>query len=356
VPARDRQAESDLKSRFLREGYRFDFYQLLHLLETWQGREVALGRAGPLHRERIRLRPDSSLTFSPADVRQVEEAGDEERRRGESWKYRVTVNFLGMYGVSSPAPVYFSELIGFTDVDAEPLVDFLDLFNHRILSFFYRAGVKYRYPYRFEPGGKDEFSSYALSFIGLRDEEVQRLAALPAVRLIKYLGLLGMRTRPPVGLRLLVSDYLGGVPVEVEEWVLRWVRVPPESLNRLGLANSRLGLDLTLGERVPDRSGKFRVRLGPLRFREYLDYLPDRTDFATLCSLTRLWSQGRMDFDAELVVRGPEVPVLRLSSEGLARLGWTSWLTSRPGLERDASVVYAPRPVPSPAPPEGGLP
>lgn len=356
MPASDRQAEPALRTRVLREGFRFDFFQLLHLLETWQGSDIPLGRGGPFHRESLRLRPDPSLAFSPADVRRVESAGDEERRRGEDWKYRVTVNFLGTYGVSSPAPVYLSELISFTDVDAEPLVDFLDIFNHRILSLFYRAGIKYRYPYRYEPGGKDEFSAHALSFIGLRDPQVRRLTELPAVRLIKYLGLLAMRTRPPVGLRLVVSDYFGGVPVEVEELVLRWVRIPGESRNRLGAANCRLGIDVTLGEKVPDRAGKFRVRLGPLAFGDYLDYLPDQGRFATLCSLTRLWSQGRMEFDAELTVRGPEVPALVLSSQGSARLGWTSWLTSQPGLDRDPSVVFPAGPLQAANSMEGGHP
>jgi len=354
MSAGDRQAEPALKSRFLREGFRFDFYQLMHLLETWQGGEVALGGGGPFRRERVRLRPDSSLTFSPADVRRVEIAGPEEERGRETWKARVTVNFMGLYGISSPAPVYLSELIGFTDVDAEPLVDFLDLFNHRILSLFYRAGVKYRYPYRFEPGGKDEFSSYALSLAGLREEEVRPLVGLPVVRLIKYLGLLAMRTRPPAGLQLLVSDYFGGVAVGVEEWVLRWVRIPETSRNRLGNSNCRLGEDLTLGERVPDRAGKFRVRVGPLPFDDYIEFLPDRRNFATLCSLTRLWSQSRQEFDAELAVCGGDIPPLHLTSVGQSRLGWTSWLTSRPGLDHDAAVVFTPRLPPQAARPEEG--
>lgn len=343
MPGDHRQAEPDLTRRIVGEGHLFDFFQLVHLLETWQAARAAVGRGGPFPREVLRFKPDASLTFSPADVRRVEEAGGDERQRGETWKYRIVVNFMGLYGVASPTPVYLSELVGFTDVDAEPLTDFLDLFNHRILSFFYRAWVKYRYPYRYEPGGKDEFSGYALSFAGLGEPEVRRLANLPAHRLIKYLGLLSQRTRPPVCLALLIGDYFGGVPVDVAEWAFRWVPIPPEGRNRVGVANSRLGVDLSVGERVPDRAGKFRVAIGPLGFDDYLRYLPDQRRYTELCGLVRLWSFKRFDYDVAFTIKGGEIPQARLGTTTPARLGWTSWITSEPGMLYDPSVTFAKR-------------
>ncbi len=102
-------------------------------------------------------------------MRRVETPGEDEKRREEEWAYRVVVTFMGLYGVAAPTPTYLSELVGFTDVDADPLVDFLDLFNHRLISLYYRAWVRYRYPYRYEPGGMDELSGYLLSFVGLGD-------------------------------------------------------------------------------------------------------------------------------------------------------------------------------------------
>jgi type VI secretion system protein ImpH len=345
MPGETRPAELDLKRKMLEEGYLFDFFRLVHLLETWLGRPVPLGRGGPFRAEGLRLQPDPSLVFSPADVRRVEEpaAADqgEEKHRPVPWQYRIVVNFMGLYGVASPTPVYLTELIGFTDVDAGELTDFLDLFNHRILSLFYRAWLKYRYPWRYEPGGLDEVSGHLLSFIGLADPAVRARTGLPTSRLLRYLGLLSLHTRPPVGLKLMVSDHFGGVQTRVEERIFRWVTIPPEGRNRLGAANSTLGVDLSVGERVPDRAGKFRLSIGPLLFAEYLGFLPDRAKFREACLLSRLWVGERFDYDVELVVRRDEIPEMQMAEGSVARLGWTSWVTSSPGLTADPHIVFA---------------
>ena len=77
MPGDARQADLDLKRTMLEEGYLFDFFQLVHLLETWLGRPVPIGRGGPFRAEGLRLRPDPSLVFSPADVRRVEEPAED---------------------------------------------------------------------------------------------------------------------------------------------------------------------------------------------------------------------------------------------------------------------------------------
>jgi type VI secretion system protein ImpH len=339
-----RQTEHDLKRKMLEEGYLFDFFQLVHLLENQLGRPVPVGRGGPFRAEGLRFQPDSSLVFSPADVRRVEEptAADqgEETKRPVPWEYRIVVNFMGLYGVASPTPVYLTELIGFTDVDAAELTDFLDLFNHRIISLFYRAWLKYRYPWRYQPGGLDEVSGHLLSFIGLGDREIRAKTNLRDSRLLRYLGLLALRTRPPVGLKLLVSDHFN-VTARVEERVFRWVTIPPEGRNRLGAANSTLGVDLSVGERVPDRAGKFRLSIGPLHFAEYLGFLPHQVKFREACSLARLWVGERFDYDVEMVVRHEEIPEMQMAEGSIARLGWTTWVTSGPGLAADPKIVFA---------------
>lgn len=345
MPSDPRQADLHLKRTMLEEGYLFDFFQLVHLLETWLARPVPIGRGGPYRAEGLRLRPDPSLTFSPADVRRVEEPSEmdrgEDRHHPVPWDYRITVNFMGLYGVASPTPVYLSELIGFTDVDADELTHFLDLFNHRILSLFYRAWLKYRYPWRYEPGGLDEISGHLLSFIGLGDPDARARTGLPAARLLRYLGLLALRTRPPVGLELMVSDHFGGVSTRVEERIFRWMTIPPEGRNRLGEANSTLGVDLSVGEKVPDRAGKLRLAIGPLGFAEYLGFLPDQAKFRETCALAQLWVGERFDYDVELVVRREEIPEMRLDEGSFARLGWTSWVTSAPGLAADPNIIFA---------------
>lgn len=323
-------------------GHQFDFFQLVYLLERWLDRRGPVGGPGPFEEEGIRFRPDPSLAFSPSDVRQVEKAGDEERRRGESWAYRVVVSFMGLYGVAAPSPVYFSELIGFEDVDPDPLVDFLDLFNHRIISLYYRTWLRYRYPHRYEVGGADELSGYLLAFLGLCDPTSRQGLGVEAFRLLKYIGLLSLRSKPPEALRRVLTDYLGGAPVAVQELVLRWVGIEPANRNRLGLGASTLGSDLLVGTRLPDRMGRMRVVVGPLPFDGFCELLPESNLFGELCSLVELQSFKRFEYDVELRLHGPEVPTLQVGGPGAARLGWTSFVCSEPGRVEDGVVWLQP--------------
>jgi type VI secretion system protein ImpH len=329
------QEESHLAEQIFEAGYRFDFFQLVHLLEHWRPGRVPVGGGGRYQDERLRFRPDPGLDFSPADVRRVESED------GEPPLTRVVINFMGLYGVAAPTPTYLSELIGFANVDAEPLTDFLDLFNHRLISLYYRAWVKHRYPYRYQVGARDELSRCILSFIGLGEPAVSALARLPVWRLMKYLGLLALQTRPPVCLGLMIADYFGGIPVEIEEMSPRWIKVPEQQRNRLGEACSSLGSDLTVGERVLDRAGKLRVVIGPLSFADYQSFLPGTGKFRDLNALVRLWVGERLDYDFEIRIDRHEIPPLRMSAQQPPQMGWTSWvLTGDDGLDRDPAVVF----------------
>ena len=387
----DRHAASDLKRSIHREAYRFDFFQLVYLLERWRRRaddgsdgrihETAppgIGHQGPLSAEGLRLRPDRGLAFSPADVRWAGPLPAKEDERGKMRNlgvddeiYQVIVNFMGLYGFSTPTPIYFTELINSPEFDAGPLLELLDVFNHRMISFYYRSWQKYRYPYRYESGARDELSAHILSFVGLRGRSVQELTCLPIPRLIRYVGLMAPRTRPLINLRLMLADYfklnpaprplhvrqLGddsdetagqGVKVRIKPFILRWIEVAPEQRNRIGMANSNLGQDLTLGSETPDRAGKFRVLIGPMPYAEFRRFLPDSENFRQLSALVHLWVGDRFDFDFQFIIRRQDIPEARMSGAEGAQLGWTGWITSQPGLDRDPAIIFPKRrPVPN---------
>ena len=122
-----------LSRTIFEEGYHLDFFQAVHLLENWYAGGARIGGSGPPSRERLRLRPDDTLRFSPADIRRMEPPDDDTGRA------RIVVNFMGLYGVSAPTPVYLTELIGSVSHDTSPLVDFLDIFNDRLARLLFLA-------------------------------------------------------------------------------------------------------------------------------------------------------------------------------------------------------------------------
>ena len=70
--------------------------------------------------------------------------------------YVIEATCLGLYGPDSPLPAYVNERIVARDRDATALRDFLDLFNHRILTLLCRIARRYRHIRVFDGAATDE--------------------------------------------------------------------------------------------------------------------------------------------------------------------------------------------------------
>ncbi len=325
-----------------REPHGFSFFQAVRLLEQATPGGARVGDLGPAREEPVRLRPSSSLAFPSADLAAVE------RRRGEGPPYCVTTPILGLYGATTPLPLFYSEEILRREQaeDDDPARLFLDVLNHRLLSLLYRAWSKYRWEFTFEPGAADRLSQRMMGLLGLATEGLQEKLGIPAARLLRYAGTVCMRPRGAVAVGGVISDFFDGVPVRVEQCLARWVSIAEPDRNRVGLENSTLDQDLTVGERIRDRMGKCRIVIGPLGFGHFQAFLPPGEWFAPLGALVPFLLQDPLVYDLRLVLRGPEVPWLRLTGgPDAARLGWTSWLRHEPVCP-DKGELFAPPPLP----------
>jgi type VI secretion system protein ImpH len=280
--------------------------------------------------------------------------------------------FMGLTGPSGVLPRHYTELLYRLQRDAKgpekyALRDWLDLFNHRLVSLFYLAWEKYRFyiPYErreYEGATPDAFTSCLFSFVGLepaalkgrlrvatmevRDDEVREklLARIVDLHLFRYAGLLGHRPRCAIALEAMLEDYFQ-ISASVKQFQGQWLPIEPAS--RLYFqsepGNNQLGVSTVVGERVWDMQSKFRVRLGPLRYQQFLELVPDRApepdrkDFFLLVQLVRLYVEPTLDFDVQLLLKGDDVPDCQLSQgTGIgARLGWNTWLITRT-LDHDA--------------------
>ena len=74
-----------------------------------------------------------------------------------------------------------------------------------------------------------------------------------------------------------------------------------------------------------------RVRLGPVNYRQFCDFLPSGTAFRPLADLARLYGGKQFDIDVQVVLLAAEVPWCSLSgsAEDGARLGWNTWIRNR---------------------------
>ena len=321
----DRGPDHPLIHALLREGYRFSFFQAVRLLQHASPGSAPVGHQGPVDKEAVRFRPVLDLAFAASDVSKIQT----ETKPDGSTRYEVATTFMSIYGAVSPLPTYFTEeLIGQDDDSLQK--EFLDLFHHRAISLFYRVWEKYRYAARFSSDGTDYFSKRFQMLLG-----IDRLPSGHHVAPVRLLGMAGLLTQVPrsaESLRSMISDYFEGIPVRIDSCVGRWLPIPEDQRNRLALSNTRLGKDLSLGERVYDRSCTFRIALGPLGLDDFMAFLPCGDRMPELRELTDLVNGDGLDYEVELRLRQDEIPPLQLSGP-TARLGWSSWLGSRGGAD-----------------------
>jgi type VI secretion system protein ImpH len=354
------------------EGYAYDFFQAVRILEKLDPERTSIGRIGPPGKEAVRFRALQSLTFPPSQIFEIE-------KPPKVPLPVMTVAFMGLTGPSGALPRHYTEKIMRLRREADgsekyALRDWFDLFNHRLISLFYRAWEKYRFYITYERQHyngaawreairqeADPFTQSLFSLIGLgspslrdrlrvscwekKDGEKQErvLAQVDDLVLLHFSGFLAHQTRGPVNLEALLLDYFQ-LPLEVQQFQGQWLRLDPENQSRLGGdSDCRLGVNVVAGERVWDVQGKFRIKMGPLSYGQFTELLPDRAPvperkmFFLLAHLVRLYVGPEFDFDVQLVLRRSEIPLCQLAdSAGFSpRLGWNTWLSSEP-FQKDA--------------------
>ncbi len=305
---------SSLEQKILSQPWEFELMQVVRLLE---GASPAPGVGeGPPSLEPLRLRPEKSLGFPPAQVAGVEQ---EDSPKGIQ-RWVVTQQVMGLYGVGSPLPAYIPQMIAQAYQDPDPLRDLLDIFNHRLVSLYYRVWKAHQ----LWAGGQVELMLAAL--VGAEHPgEGWRVA--PA-RLLKYAGLVGPGQRSAAGLEALVEGYFGLESVEVVEFYPVKVALRPHECTRLGQgpqAHSRLGLQSILGREVVDHTGTFLLRLGPMDLETMKRFMPGGVAFAELVFLVGLYTRRALGFVIEYLLETEQVQGLRLG-DGEGALGWGSWL------------------------------
>jgi type VI secretion system protein ImpH len=327
-----------LSDALLGESHRFGFFQAVRLLQRFEPRRPGVGAAGPSGREAVRFVAEPSLAFPASEIRDItppEEPGP----------LTMMVRFMGLTGPQGTLPRHYTDLvIERLRRKDRTLAAFLDLFNHRVVSLFYRAWEKYRPHLNVTPDGDDDLSVALFSLFGLGTRGLRRRLAAPDRALLFYTGLLAQHPRSAVGLRALLADYFDGLGVEIQQFVGQWLRLDPESQTRLVPlgGNTQLGTNTILGDRVWNTEAKFGVRLGPMTYAQLCTFLPGGPASREALDLTRFYAGLHFDFEFRLVLKASEVRTTQLGSTGpeATRLGWSTWLAAGPRTTDADDVVF----------------
>ncbi len=357
-----RRPDPALSTTLHDEPYRFDFFQAVRLLAKLEPDRIPVGLDGPPRHEVVRFLAHLSLSFPASAIDELKlpppkREGDTPAETDLNTPLRrMVTTFIGLIGPLGALPTIYTEsLIGMHPRRRKAALEFFDLFHHRLVSLFYRAWEKYNLPSLWERGqrdpeariGSDDFSKHLFDLIGLSLEPLRDRQHVPDASLLYYAGFFAQQHRPTVTLERLLRDYFGR-PFTIVSFHGQWLRLLPEQQSHRPAATAiyRLGIDAVAGAKVWDDQSKFRVRVGPLGFDDFQEFLPGGKLSDMLIDLVRFYVRGELDFDVQLVLKAEEVPFSLASRAPLggARLGRHSWVKVREFThDAEEAVFRAPR-------------
>ena len=308
----------------------YEFFQAVRLLERLYPERRAVGRFGDPTTEVAHFSARTVIAFPASEIHAVDLPGD----RPAS----MVVNFMGLIGPLGLLPYHYTQLVAErARVHDRALRDFFDIFQHRLISLFYRAWEKYHFTAAYERNGRDGMTEHLRDLIGLGIAAFRDRLPIPDELLLYYAGVLGPQPRSALALQELLEDILE-VPVEVEQFVGGWYRLAPSTQCHVGDETGpaeQLGLGAAAGDEMWDQQARVRLRLGPLTREQYERFLPSGGGHALLRTLARFFSHDQFDFDVQLVLARGDVPGCVIGSDEAPPLGWRTWLRTKP-FARDA--------------------
>lgn len=303
----------------------FDFVAAVRQIECAYPDKPRVGEAGRVRDEALRLSQHVSLGFQGKALHKLERAAG-------SHDYRLYVNFLGLLGSNGPMPLHYTE---YADQrarhDADPTFkEFLDLFNHRLLSLFYRATVQSDPAISFDRPDNNPYADVLGALCGLMPEASANRDSIADTAKRHYPGWLTSSAKSPDGIVSILSDFFK-LPVEVREWVGAWLPLPEKSIARLGSGDAaiQLGRAAYIGKRVWSIRHKFQIVLGPLDWETFSSFKPGGSRAKALHDLVRNYVGDEWDWDLELVLREGERHAMALNRR--SSLGFDSWAVGRSG-------------------------
>lgn len=356
--ATQRRFEPAVIERLFREPYRFEYVQAVRMFELWLRRRGKPPR--DLVAQFLRFQNSVSLGFPASQLEMVqaeprELASDPASLAaaldaGTLRYVRLTPSFMGLLGGHGVLPLHYTERIAEHQwlekgaAEAEGARAFLDCFSNRSLALFYAAWRKYRLALQYQLDGHDAFLPLLLSLAGLGNGALrQRLAgrddgAVLDESIAYFAGAMRQRPTSSVQLARVLSEYFGQ-PIEAEQFVGCWYKVPAGQQTILGSDNAVLGAGAIAGARVWQRDLRLRLVVGPLDRTGFNGFLPGGLAARALRSMLAMFTGLSLEYEVELVLLAADVRNVRLKGDE-GRLGWDAYLVEGLQTEDRRDVRY----------------
>jgi type VI secretion system protein ImpH len=328
----------EIEAALFRDATPFDFFAAMRRLECAYRELPRLGDSVRTSEEPIRLGQDPSLSFAPSTLSSLQPGHN-------GLPPRLEVNFQGLLGPNGPLPLHLTEYARerLRNAGDPTFARFLDVFNHRMLSLFYRAWADVHPTVSLDRPDGDRYTTYVGSLLGIGMQQLLNRDAFPDRAKLFFTGRFAGATRNAEGLRAIIGDYFQ-MPAAIEEFVGDWFDLPESERWAVdgGPEAMRLGQSTIIGKRAWLRQVKFRVVLGGLSRGQFQSMLPEGKLLPQLHALVQNYVGEELDWDLRLILDERTDQPLRL---GGARLGWDSWLGRCPDKRDRQDLLLYPKAI-----------
>jgi type VI secretion system protein ImpH len=192
----------------------FDFFQAVRVLGWLQPGKLPVGRYNHPQNEVVRFGANPILHFPASSIQALKEH--------DGATPDMTINFMGLIGPLGALPNYVTELIAARQrAKDHTMLAFLNIFNHRLTSFFYQAWEKNHFTVAYERDHSDPFTACLYALIGFGTKGIRDRQPVEDEAFIFYSGLYGLIPKSALALESVLADYFD-IPVELEPFVGTW--------------------------------------------------------------------------------------------------------------------------------------
>lgn len=340
----DRKKSTDISAarltsvKRISQGSLFKLVRLLERYNVYDAENEPHSRIGsdsaPVN-EAVRFHTVNHMGFTPNEIENVMQRTG---ILGACDVYDIDVNSMGLTGPTGVLPQHYTQQVQQRIKQHDyALSDFLDMFNHRLISLFYRAWAKYRLTVDYEDHQSEGRRSPATRAIqSLAGQYSGSFYETP----LYFSGHFARQTRSASSLQSLLQDYLQH-PVTLDSFQGRWLKIKKNDLLCIGSKgfgrNNKLGDGVLLGDRVWDVQSKCLIKIGPLSYAEHEQLLPDTKGFKDLEQLIKAYVPAHLLIELQFLIEDKSTNKQKPLGNSL-RLGWNAWLNSQEAQKRTATV------------------
>ncbi|MBU2114834.1 MAG: type VI secretion system baseplate subunit TssG [Gammaproteobacteria bacterium] len=308
----------------------FDFYQAVYSLErqfsTEQKRWQGVGRDGFPAKELVRFKAVQHLGFPGQPVTKITPRTSQASGAdaGTPPAVDMHVSFIGLTGPSGVMPQHYSEMVLQRLKQRDKTMrDFFDLFNHRLVSLYYRAWEKYRFACQYEMASDNDDSF---------TQVLSRLSGARHALGLYYAGAFSAPQRSAQQLKQLLTDLLQ-TDIQILPLQGRWLSLAQSEQSALTKRSAKqgqhaaLGQSAMLGSRVWDVSSSIEVQI-KVQPQTAGQLLPGSYQYSLVQTLLADFLPDALRVRLSLVGQRQDFPTATLSTRH-TRLGQSGCLAVR---------------------------